>query len=121
LFSDCWELVTRHPWPLGRTLGTDRLARWAEKLRHNAGNGGPSISLGFMLGIMPALGAFFGLPLDVRHVTLSTGTLAFASASLGQRVFMRGVLRGVARIARMFVLNLGVSFSLSLYTATRAY
>lgn len=113
------QAIAEHP--LGRRLGWERMARWSERLRHNAGSWGTSISLGFMLGFVPALGNFFGLPLDVRHVTLSTGTLALASASLGQRMFENGFFRGVAGIATMFVLNLGVCFALSLYTATRAY
>jgi site-specific recombinase len=123
---DNWSVYHRLPQavaehPLGKWLGWERLRRWSERLRHNAGNWGTSVSLGFMLGLVPALGRFLGLPLDVRHVTLSTGTLALASASLGQRMVERGLLRGLAGIATMFVLNLGVSFFLSLYTAMRAY
>jgi site-specific recombinase len=123
---DNWSVYHRVPQaiaehPLGQRLGSDRMRRWAERLRDKAGSWGTSISLGFMLGLVPALGIFFGLPLDVRHVTLSTGMLAMASASLGQRMFEHGFFRGLAGIATMFVLNLGVSFALSLYTATRAY
>ena len=35
-------------------------------------------SLGLMLGLVPPIAAFFGLPLEVRHVTLSTGQIAAA-------------------------------------------
>jgi len=55
-------------------------------------------------------------------VTLSTGMLALASAGLGMHMFQHGFfLLSVSGIATMFVLNLSVSFLLSLFTATRAY
>ena len=108
--------------PLGRRVGRDRMRRLAERFRRNAGGWATNISLGFMLGLAPAVGGFFGLPLDVRHVTLSTGMLALASASLGQDWFGEGrFLLGVAGVGTMFVLNLSVSFLLSLSNAAYAY
>jgi site-specific recombinase len=68
------------------------------------------------------MGHFLGVPLDVRHVTLSTGLLALASASLGYRLLLGGwFFWALGGIATMFVLNLGVSFCLSLFSAVRAY
>lgn len=81
-----------------------------------------NISLGFLLGMTPAFGRFLGLPLDVRHVTLSTGMLALAAAAIDQNWIGEGLLlRAVAGIGVMFVLNLSVSFLLSLANAARAY
>ena len=55
-------------------------------------------------------------------MTLSSGTLALASASLDVEWYREGwFLRAVAGVCVMFVLNLGVSFTLSLFTALRAY
>ena len=34
-----------------------------------------------MLGVVPVVALFFGLPIEVRHVTLSTGQLADADNS----------------------------------------
>jgi site-specific recombinase len=108
--------------PAGRWLGPARMARWGENLAENASGWGTNISLGFMLGMTPALGHFLGLPLDVRHVTLNSGILSLASASLGQRWFGEGAfLLSVAGVGVMFVLNLSVSFFLALATAARAY
>ena len=68
------------------------------------------------------MGRFFGIPFDVRHVTLSTGTLALSAAGLGQRWYLGGwFLWAVAGIAVMFVLNLTVAFTLSLINAAHAY
>jgi site-specific recombinase len=114
------DAVAQHP--LRRTLGRARLARWGASLDRNAAAWATNVALGFMLGMTPAIGHFLGLPLDVRHVTLNTGILALASASLGDRWFLEGFfLTGLAGIAVMFVLNLSVSFLLSLGNAARAY
>ena len=112
--------IAQHPG--GRVLGRARMARWGEKLSEHASGWGTNVSLGFMLGMTPAIGHFLGLPLDVRHVTLNSGILSLASTSLGQRWFGEGAfLLGVAGVGVMFVLNLSVSFFLALATAARAY
>ncbi|HAT09584.1 MAG TPA: hypothetical protein DCS97_03110 [Planctomycetes bacterium] len=106
----------------GSVLGRSRLARWGAAWRTHIAGWGTNISLGLMLGMTPALGEMLGLPLDVRHVTLNSGILSLACAGLGEQWWGDGfVLRAMAGIAVMFVLNLGVSFALSLFTATRAF
>ncbi len=102
-------------------LGEER-ARWlgAALARHACGLGA-NVSLGLLLGMTPAVGRFFGLPLDVRHVTLSAGTLTFAGAALGpERLLEPDFLWAVAGLVLVGVVNLGVSFSLGLSAAMRA-
>jgi site-specific recombinase len=112
--------IAQHP--AGHYLKRERLARWGESLAENGSGWATNLSLGFMLGMTPAIGHFLGLPLDVRHVTLNSGILSLASAALGQRWFGEGAfILGIAGIGVMFVLNLGVSFLLALITAQRAY
>jgi site-specific recombinase len=106
----------------GPFLTRERLARWSESLARNGAGWATNVSLGFMLGMTPAIGKFLGLPLDVRHVTLNAGILSLATASLGGRWFGEGAfLLGVAGVGVMFVLNLSVSFLPALITAARAY
>ena len=73
---------THHP-----PAGTQR-ARHAGRvfLRENISGFAANISLGFMLGLVPVIATFFGLGLDVRHVTLSAGQIAAACATLGLEV-----------------------------------
>jgi site-specific recombinase len=112
--------VAQHP--VGDRLGRARMERWGEALADNGAGWATNVSLGFMLGMTPAIGHFLGVPLDVRHVTLNSGVLSLASASLGRGWFSEGMfLRGLAGVAVMFVLNLSVSFVLALVTAARAY
>ncbi|MEO8158319.1 MAG: hypothetical protein ABI648_11030 [Betaproteobacteria bacterium] len=106
---------------LGERFGRGRMARFAGMFSRNIAAWGTDISLGLLLGFAPVIGQFLGLPLDVRHVTLSSGMLAFACAGLHGWFTTGWFFWAVAGIATMFVLNLGVSFFLSLYTAARAY
>ncbi len=114
------DAITQHP--LGGRIGERRMRRIAHILDRNLGGWSTSVVLGYLLGFTPVLGHFFGVPLDVRHVTLSTGTLAlaaarFGTASLGHAWFYYAV-EGIAVI---FVLNLTVSFTIAAYVALRAY
>lgn len=124
---DNWAVYHRLPQaiaehPLGERVGRKRMAKVAGVVSRNISGWATNVSLGLMLGLTPVIGVFLGLPLDVRHVTLSTGTLALACAGLGPDWFHGGwFLWALAGIGTMFVLNLGVSFLLALYTATRAY
>ncbi len=102
-------------------LGAPRAARWAAYWRANISGFASNVSLGLMLGLVPAVALFFGLPIEVRHVTLSTGQLAAAAAAEGWLVLQRGVFWWcVAGIAATGVLNLVVSFFLAFKVAMRS-
>ena len=74
-----------------------------------------------MLGLVPVLLAFLGLPIEVRHVTLSTGQLAAAVGTLGlQLLTQREFWWCAAGLAVTGLLNLGVSFALALAVAMRS-
>src|SRR5208282_2223338 len=66
-----------------RTLGTTRATRFARLWTRNIGGLCGNISFGFMLGLIPEVAAFSGIPLDVRHVTLSACYLTASVATLG--------------------------------------
>jgi site-specific recombinase len=106
---------------LGSVLGAPRMLSLSRAFASNVSSIGGSIVLGVLLGMTPIVGKFFGLPIDVRHVTLSTGQMALAlAADLPTALEHSGALRAAAGIAAIFVLNLGVSFTLALAVATRA-
>jgi len=124
---DNWVVYHRLPQAiaehrLGRRFGPMRMIRLAGVVSRNMSGWATNISLGLMLGMTPVLGKFFGLPLDVRHVTLNSGILSLATSALELPLVGTGLLTlAIAGVAVMFVLNLGVSFALSLLTAVRAY
>jgi site-specific recombinase len=102
-------------------LGAARAQRWSRWWRANISGLAANVSLGLMLGLVPALAEFFALPLSVRHVTLSTGQLAAALGALGPSLLLQDAFWWcVAGIAAIGVLNLGVSFGLAFTVALRS-
>jgi site-specific recombinase len=123
---DNWSAVHRLPQairehPLGRHIGRERLRTVSVIWARNAAGIGTSVSLGLMLGFTPSIGSFLGIPLDVRHVTLSAGQLTLATAALWPGGVTIWLAYAVAGIGCMFVLNLSVSFVLAFLNAVRAY
>ena len=103
-------------------LGPARAQRWAAFTRLNISGFASNISLGFMLGLIPAFAAFFGLGLEVRHVTLSAGQLGAACAAIGWDVVREPALWWcVAALPVMGAMNLGVSFYMAFRLALRAH
>lgn len=102
-------------------LGAPRAERWSRWWRANVSGLAANISLGFLLGVVPVVGAFFALPLEVRHVTLSTGQIAAALGALGAQALHEPAFWWcVAAIPLTGALNLGVSFVLALKVALRS-
>lgn len=113
------EAIEHHQ--LGKRFGRARMARAARFLEREASGFGGSVCLGFLLGMVPVFAAFFGLPLDVRHVTLSTGSLTLAFCSLGAAgIGQDPAISASIGIAFIGLLNFGVSFALALVIALRA-
>lgn len=104
-----------------RRLGALRAARWAAWWRRNIGVMSGNVSLGLLLGLTPEFFRIFGLDLQVRHVTLSSGLFGAACASLGPAVVNDPAFWwALAGIAVNGVLNVGVSFYLAYRLALRA-
>lgn len=126
-FADNWFALRKlrdglaHQRRLVATLGpvrAQRFASWIE--RHMAGIAG-NLSLALLFGFVPALAQFFGLPFDVRHVTLSAGTLAGAASSLGwQALTLPQFWSAAAGVLLTATLNIGVAFACALTLAMRA-
>lgn len=103
-----------------RIWGPTRTARFAHFLQHHIAGFASNISLGLMLGLLPVLAKFAGLPLDVRHVTLSSGSTAAAVATLGPGVMLSAPFwLAVVGILSIGFINLTVSFALAMWVAMR--
>ena len=102
-------------------LGVERAARWSLWWGGNVSGLAANVSLGMLLGVVPAVARFLGLPLDVRHVTLSTGQLMAALGSLGPQLLHDGAFWWCAAALPVTgLLNVGVSFGLALLVAMRS-
>jgi len=105
-----------------RILGAARAQRWGRYLRDHVSGFAANISLGLLLGLVPVTAAFFGLGLEVRHVTLSAGQVTAAAWTLGLPVFqMPDFWWALGGLALIGPLNLGVSFYLAFRLALAAH
>ena len=103
-------------------FGAARAQRIADFAKANVAGIAANVSLGLMLGMIPTLLAFIGVPIEVRHVTLSTGSVAAAIGVLGTDTLKTGAFWwATAGIASMGVLNLAVSFALAFSMALRSH
>ena len=112
--------IQHHP-RFTRVLGPRRAQRWAQWLRANVSGLVANVSLGLMLGVVPAFATFFGLGLEVRHVTLSAGQVTAAVATLGlDSLQTPGFWLALAGVLLVGPINLGVSFYLAFSLALKA-
>lgn len=102
-------------------LGWQRAKAISTYLRTNIASLGANTSLGILLGMTSKVAAFFGIFIDTRHVTLSTGICALAVAVLGPSVLgTKAFAFAVAGVASAGILNVSVSFGLALWVAGRS-
>ena len=113
------ERIEHAKW-LNALLGEARLKKFAAYLDDNLGALAGNFFLGIMLAMVGTIGFLTGLPIDVRHVTLSSANFGLATAALDfslDSIVMAKCLVGIALIG---FINLAVSFSLALWVALRA-
>lgn len=102
-------------------IGFEKSKKIALFLEKNIASLTANISLAFLLGLIPIIGAFFGLYLDVRHVTLSAGNVALGAAYYGTDVFqMWDLWLSLIGLFLIGIINVGVSFALALWVALKA-
>jgi site-specific recombinase len=98
-----------------RTRSAPRARERAEHLTAKVGGLAANLTLGFLLGGVPAACAILQLPVEIRHVTVSVGSVAMAQVAgvPGSRLWALAC-SGVALIG---LTNVIVSFSLALWFA----
>jgi site-specific recombinase len=113
------ERIEHAHW-LRALLGAQRQSRFAAYAHDNLGALAGNVFFGFALGTMPTLGMLTGLPLDIRHVTFASANFGFALVALDFAVDGWTVLKSLAGIGLVGLVNLSVSFTLALWLALRA-
>jgi len=100
-----------------RTVGGARARATAVAVVARFGGLAGNLSLGFLLGAVPATFAILRVPIDIRHVTVSAASFALAVAShAGASSTIWLAALGIAVIG---VVNISVSFALALWLAVR--
>jgi len=114
------ERLIRHP-ALKVTMSPQRRTRLANYVEKNIGAMIGSIALGFFLGFSGVIGKIFGIPFDIRHITIASGNVSIGLYGVGinevPAYFMLAVFFGVLGIG---VLNFLVSFALAFTVAVKS-
>lgn len=114
------SVIAYHPRAM-RWLGAERARRWGLYWRDHVSSWTANISLGLMLGLVPPIVSFFGIPMEVRHVTLVAGQIGIAMHELGREVLGQPLLWwALGGIAITGLTNLAVSFTLAFKLALTA-
>jgi site-specific recombinase len=119
-FGAIGERIIRHP-VLRFYASPEKLKGIAQYWNTHAGSILGSVSLGFFLGMASVVGKVFGMPFDIRHVTIAAGnaSIGLYGANLEELSpgFLAAVLLGVLGIG---FFNFLVSFSLAFTVALRS-
>lgn len=101
-------------------LGEQRLQRMTDYIGQHLGALAGNFFFGIMLGSIGQFGQFFGLPVDIRHITFSSANFVFALTGLEYAVSWQAMLYSFIGVLLIGLVNLGVSFSLALMVALRS-
>jgi site-specific recombinase len=105
-----------------RRIGPARANSIAHWVKHHAAGSAGYVVLGCLLGAVPILIGLFGIPLEVRHVTLGAASLTYAldSARLNGELHLSDVIFSFTGILLVGLMNIFTSFVLSFLLAVRA-
>ncbi len=118
VFSAIPERIMQHP-GLKKRFSERALNKIANLVSKHLGAIVGSLSLGMLLGLAGNFGKFTGIPLDIRHITISAGNFSTAiSQGYGfSALFMLTVFSGIILIG---LINIISSFSFSFLIACRS-
>jgi site-specific recombinase len=101
-------------------IGGDRGQRISRWTKQNFGIITGNVILGFMLGGMSSVGRIIGIPLDIRHVTFASAAFGIGWIHQPERMPWADFAVIALSIFIMGLVNLAVSFSLSLTVAMQS-
>ncbi len=79
-----------------------------------------NIALGFFLGMAGFFGKTFGLPFDIRHITISAANTAIGFFGMEHNVSMKELSYTLFGVFSIGFLNFAVSFGLAFYVAVKS-
>jgi site-specific recombinase len=79
-----------------------------------------NIALGFFLGMAGFLGKIFGIPFDIRHITISAANVSIGFFGLGHDVAIKELLYTLLGVSLIGFLNFAVSFALAFIVAIKS-
>jgi len=119
IYSQIPERIRKHP-SLKRVLSAERLNNIANYVEHNLGALVGNFILGFFLGTAAFLGAIFGLPFDIRHITIAAGNYAIGILGAHHLITWQTYTVCFIGVLGIGFINFLVSFILAFLVAVRS-
>jgi site-specific recombinase len=98
--------------------------KWQYRILHyvenNLGALVGNIALGFFLGMAGFIGKTFGIPFDIRHITVSAGNTAIGLFGLNNAVSFKESMYTLFGVFGIGALNFAVSFGLAFFVAVKS-
>lgn len=119
VYAQLPQRIQMHP-ALHHSLGKKQLSRLVNLVENKLGSIAGSLSLGFFLGMAAFIGKTFGIPLDIRHITISAGNTAIGFFGMEGPIdyrYLGVILLGVSLIG---FLNFFVSFGFAFFVAVKS-
>jgi site-specific recombinase len=79
-----------------------------------------NIALGFFLGMAAFFGQTFGLPFDIRHITISAANTAIGFFGIDHALSYREIIYTIFSVLMIGFLNFAISFGLSFFVAIKS-
>ncbi|MBP9186070.1 MAG: hypothetical protein KBE91_01205 [Bacteroidia bacterium] len=119
IYSKIPSRLRHHP-KLQKLLPKRFLIGLSKYVEHGLGSLIGNICLGFFLGSASFIGFIFGLPFDIRHITISSGNYAIALFTLMDTITWQYALTCLVGVLGIGVFNFVVSFGLAIFVAARS-
>lgn len=115
------KIATRMQTGVGlRNFSERRRNKIVRYVQNNLGSLVGNISLGFFLGLAGFLGKIFGLPFDIRHITISAANTAIGFFGLNNNVSLSEICYTLFGVFLIGFINFAVSFSLAFFVAVKS-
>ncbi len=111
--------IQEHPL-LKKSFGKEKTKKFAEIYEKKWAGVISNFWFGIFMGSTASIGLFFGLDLDIRHITFASGNLALGMYGGDFMMSMKYVTWGIIGIGVIGLVNFLVSFALSLGLAFRS-
>ncbi len=118
VFSDIPNRIKNHP-RLKKKMNPKRLIKFSSFIEKNTGAIIGNLFLGMVLGCTGSFSKFIGVPIDIRHITISAGNFGIALGSV-EFYNMGLVVAAFIGVILIGLINIAVSFLLSFYIACRS-
>lgn len=119
IYGEFGTRIKEHPY-LNRVMKKEKLQKFADYIHNNLGGIIGNISLGFMLGYAKMIGDIFGIPFDIRHITISTAYFGYGVENLDNQLSQSDWIWTTIGVLGIGFLNFLVSFALAFTVALRS-